>query len=142
MLKNYTSNRKDTFVRIQKALTSHGVTKLMFEYTTRGQVEAVIFSLTINDRNVGFKLPANVTAVEDIFRESSRNKALTSLMYEQAYRTAWANICDWVEAQMALIETNQVEMPQIFLPYVIQKDGRSYYEHAKDNQFLLGSPNE
>jgi hypothetical protein len=34
---------------------------------------------------------------------------------EYVYRVAWRNIRDWVFAQLALYETEIVEMPQVFL---------------------------
>ena len=34
---------------------------------------------------------------------------------EQAYRVAWRNILDWVEAQMALLEIGMAKMEEVFL---------------------------
>jgi hypothetical protein len=57
----------------------------------------------------------------------------------QAVRTAWRIVKDWVEAQMALVETQMVTTQQVFLPYAIMKDGRTLTEHVEQNPaFLLG----
>jgi len=39
--------------------------------------------------------------------------------FEQAERTAWRIIKDWVEAQMAIVAAGQAVMEEVFLPYVI-----------------------
>ena len=40
--------------------------------------------------------------------------------YDQAYRVAWRNILDWVQAQMALLEIGMAKMEEVFLPYMQQ----------------------
>lgn len=58
---------------------------------------------------------------------------------EQAVRTAWRIVKDWVEAQMALVETRMVTTQQVFLTYAVMKDGRTLSEHVQsDPKFLLG----
>ena len=52
---------------------------------------------------------------------------------EYCYKVAWANIKDWVEAQMALYETQMVSMPQIFLPFVRTKNGQTLFELVATN---------
>jgi hypothetical protein len=56
----------------------------------------------------------------------------------EAYRVAWANIKDWVEAQMALYETEMVDMPQIFLPFAVDSKGETLYDRVGRGEFLLG----
>ena len=38
---------------------------------------------------------------------------------EQVYRTAWRIIKDWVEAQLALLETEMVHFEEVFMPYIL-----------------------
>ena len=38
---------------------------------------------------------------------------------EQANRTAWRIIKEWIPAQMALIETEMVTVEEVFLPYML-----------------------
>jgi hypothetical protein len=45
-------------------------------------------------------------------------------------------------AQLALYETQMVELPQVFLPFVTGKGGKTLYEQVSSGQFLLGSGNE
>jgi hypothetical protein len=54
-----------------------------------------------------------------------------------AYNVAWANIKDWILAQMALYETQIVTMPQIFLPFLMLGKGQTLYNQLENKQFLL-----
>jgi len=51
---------------------------------------------------------------------------------QQAERTAWKIVADWVDAQLAMVELAQVEILQVMLPYVYDpaKD-QTLYEMAK-----------
>jgi len=40
---------------------------------------------------------------------------------------------------MAILETEMVQMEQIFLPYVITQGGRTLYEVMVERHFLLGT---
>lgn len=80
-----------------------------------------------------FILPANVDGVMAVFK-NQRVKADR----EQAERTAWRNVRDWIMAQMAFIESENVQMDEIFLPYLT--DGKkTLYEAYKSGQLLLGN---
>ena len=58
---------------------------------------------------------------------------------EHARDVSWRIIKDWVEAQMALIETRMVTSAQVFLPDAVTKDGQTVYEYiANHTQLLLG----
>lgn len=85
----------------------------------------------------GIKLPANVDAVHKVL-----NRQKVKCDREQAERVAWRILKDWVEAQMAILESQMVQMDEIFLPYMIAKEGLTTYELYKNNQLLLGGPSE
>jgi hypothetical protein len=49
---------------------------------------------------------------------------------------------DWVEAQLAIIETRMVTTAQVFLPYAVTTNGQTLYEYIGQNtQLLLGEGN-
>lgn len=58
---------------------------------------------------------------------------------EQAERTAWRNIRDWVLAQMAFVEAGNVEVDEVFLPYLTDGKGRTLYQVYQSGQLLLGN---
>src|SRR6185295_20363086 len=128
-LKNYTSSGRNTFDKIQNILSMHGANKVMFDYK-EGKVIAITFSLEIQGKTMGFRLPALVENVEQILyggkkksKYSSEFKEITDAQREQAYKTAWANIRDWIDAQLALVATQQVKIHHVFLPFLIMKGG-------------------
>jgi hypothetical protein len=135
-LKNYTSKSTNTFDRIQKCLASHGAQKLMFDYGNTGEITALSFAMDVEGKVVGFRLPARIDQVEGILKQSYR-RTHPKLLHEQAYRTGWANIRDWVEAQMALIDTRMAKMQEVFLPYMTRRDGKTLYESLEDTKFML-----
>ena len=57
---------------------------------------------------------------------------------EYVYRVAWRDIRDWVMAQLALYETESVDMPQVFLSFATDAKGQTLYEKMVDGEFLLG----
>jgi len=69
---------------------------------------------------------------------------------ERKYKTqtharcvAWRIVKDWVRAQLALIESGQATLPQLFLPHAVRADGRTFFEVvAAEPQLLLGRGGE
>ena len=57
--------------------------------------------------------------------------------YDQSLRVAWRNIKEWTESQMALIAAGQAKIEQVFLPYVLNKNGQTFFEIFEENQKLL-----
>lgn len=55
----------------------------------------------------------------------------------------WTSNITRVISQMALHETQMVDMPQIFLPFAVGYSGQTLYEHVQsDPGFLLGDAND
>jgi len=52
-------------------------------------------------------------------------------------RVSWRILKDWVEAQMALVETHMVTLEQVFLPYAVTDDGQTIYDRLRGSNFLL-----
>lgn len=135
-LKNATSTSKNTFDAIQKTLAAHKVKQIVFDYGDGGRIISISFSIEVSGVLYPFRLPARIENVEKILYG---NRRLTPTQKEQAYRTAWANIRDWITAQMAMIDTGMVKSEEVFLPYMIAHDGRTFFEAMVGHQFLLPS---
>ena len=90
---------------------------------------------------IQFRLPAEVAPVAYIMEhDGDIPRGLRTP--EQARRVAWRIIKDWVEAQMAIVATKMVTLPQVFLPYAVNKNGQTLYQIVAENpQLLLGDPN-
>lgn len=150
MLLNYTTkiDPDKTAAEITRCLTRHGAQAIMTEYDpSTSYIVALSFKITVGDQSMGFKLPCDWKPVHAIMFPKSnrmiwndaRRRKLESDQQLQAVRTAWRIVKDWVEAQMALVETKMVSTQQVFLPYAVMRDGRTLAEHvSEDPKFLLG----
>lgn len=133
-IKNYTST-VDAFIsvgEIQSALARVGATKIMVDYID-GKPTAVSFAINTSMGARGFSLPA---PVEGTLRVFTRQKIKGDR--NQAEKTAWRNVRDWVLAQCALIESCDVPVDQVFLPYLTDKTGKTLYQVYSSGQLMLG----
>lgn len=134
-IKNYTTEVDvyKSLGEIQAALAGHGARKIMVDYDIVGQPTGVMFMLETPAGPRGFCLPANVAGVQAVFAQQ-KVKAKAG----QAERTAWRNIRDWVLAQMAIIEAGQVDLEEVFLPYLTDGRGRTLYQLYQGGHLALG----
>ena len=92
----------------------------------------------MGDQTIGFRLPCDWKPVLDIL-ENDKKVPRYKVTREQAVSTAWRIVKDWVEAQMALVETRMATTQEVFLPYAIMPDGHTLAEKIiSDPKFLLG----
>lgn len=133
-IKNYTTTVEvyKSLGEIQASLAGHGARKIMVDYDAKGQPVGVMFGIETPVGPRGFCLPANVDGVRAIFAKQ-RVKASPG----QAERTAWRNVRDWVKAQMAIIEAGQVEMEEVFLPYLSNGRGQTLYQLYQSGHLAL-----
>lgn len=122
-----------TIGAIQGALVKHGAKKIMQDYDDAGRIAAICFAIDTPGGVRGIKLPANVAAVQAVLKHQK-----VKCDYEQAERVAWRIIKDWVEAQMAILESQMVQMDEIFLPYMVDKQGQTLYAAYQNGRLMLG----
>ena len=104
----------------------------MSEYENN-EVSAIAFQLEMEGQVLSFRLPINVDGVlRAIKRDTVRNEFKNK---EQATRTAWRILKDWVEAQMALVESNQADLAEVFLPHLQDSTGQTIYNRLKSGGF-------
>jgi len=125
-------NTAQLFQNLQKILAAHGATKMMFDYGNNGKIEALTFAVKHNEKLIPIILPAKVNKVQTILEEQG-----IRCDDDHAYRVAWRNIYDWVDAQFALIETDQATLPQVFLPYIVTGNNETMIDRFNNNQLLL-----
>lgn len=132
-IKNYTT-KVDAYTsigEIQSALARHGATKVMIDYEN-GKPVAVTFALPGLRGLRGFTLPAAVDGTMRVFQQQK-----IKADREQAENTAWRNIRDWVLAQVALVESCDVPMDEVFLPYLTDGKGCTFYQLYARGQLAL-----
>jgi len=137
-LLNYTTkiDADKTAAEIAKELSTHGARAVLTEYDEKeGLVTAISFKINIGGNDISFKLPCDWKPVYEVMVKDKKfptgswqsavekREKMQSDLRAQSVRTAWRIVKDWVEAQMALIETHMATTQQVFLPYAIMKDG-------------------
>jgi len=142
-LKNYTTQKEvtETVGDIHKKLAKAGAKKIMFEYDDDSHLTAIRFIINTPEGERAILLPANIDRVQEVLKKQQAakgNKAKIDSSYEQAERTAWRIVLNWVEAQLAILETEMVEVSQLFLPYFVNGQGQTLFEIYKSGQLLLG----
>ena len=137
-IKNYTTtiNANKTIGEIQELLSKHGANAIMTEYKD-GEVIGLSFKIMTSRGEMGIRLPANTERVLQVLKNQRKKNNQVKDTMEQATKTAWRIIKDWIDAQMAILETEMVEMEEIFLQYVINNNGQTLYQAFKNNQLML-----
>lgn len=143
MLKNYTSTvpASRSVAYIESKLVANGAQKILKQYSPAGSLTGICFTLPVEGNDILFSLPARIENCERVLeaRLSSRAQPATrKKVPEQAERTAWKILSDWVEAQMAMIELAQVEPMEVFLPYVYDPiKEQTFFETVKEKKFKM-----
>ena len=139
-IKNYTT-KVDVFTslgQIQGILVKHGAKKIMQDYDDKGRIVAVCFAIETPVGKHAVRLPANVEKVLAVL-----HKQRVNCDYEQAERVAWRIVKDWIDAQMAILESEMVDIGEIFLPYMIATpEGHTAYQMFAQGQLLLSDGQE
>jgi hypothetical protein len=145
-IKNYTSSipAATSMGRIEEMLVEAGARDIHKSYNNNQQCDAMIFVMIVPNipQPLHFKLPAKVEACYDALWKmycktvKKPSEAMKETIRAQASRTAWKIMHDWVELQISLIQLEQLESMEAFLPYVYNADTKeTFYEHAKNSKF-------
>ena len=133
-LLNYTTKVDvyTTLGAIQGQLVKHGARKIMQDYDEQGRITSLSFLIDTPAGQRGIRLPANTDAVLAVLK-----KQKVSCDRAQAERVAWRIVKDWVEAQMAILESEMVMLDDIFLPYMVNASGQTLFQAYRNNQLML-----
>lgn len=140
-LKNYTSDvhASTSMSRIEQYLVAAGATDISKKYEDQVCI-AIQFRMLIELKPVFFKLPARVDACfKVLWAEVKKPQPGTKeRTMQQAEKTAWKIICDWVQVQLSMIQLEQAELLQVFLPYVMNPHTeQTFYNTIKTGGFKL-----
>jgi hypothetical protein len=135
---NYTTKipADKTVSEIQAILVKKGAQKFVFDYDNGRIPSAVSFALMMGEQMTYFSLPVNYAGVLNAMTKD-RDIPRSHCTKEQAIRTAWRITKIWILAQIALIEAGAVELPEVFFPYAVTKNGNTLYKELKANPTLL-----
>jgi len=122
---------EQTVTEIQRILGKYGASAVMTEYE-KGEIVSVTFKIKLGERWLPFLLPCRWQPVHKNFLlrreggQSLRHKIADDII--QAKRVAWRQILRWIEAQMALVETEMVDIKEVFMPYIQVSLTQTFYQ--------------
>lgn len=132
---NYTTEiaAEKTVAQIQAMLAKAKAQAVMSEYDSEGVLVAISFRIITPSGLLTFRLPGNVQKTYQVLVRQRVPAKLQSR--DQAARVAWRIIKDWLEAQLALVSAEMVDLEQVFLPYAQMTNGDTFYEIMKSKSF-------
>ena len=107
------------------------------DYDEGERVTAITFTLECFGNVHAFRLEAKPEGVKAVMAKE-RSKCND----EQAERIAWRNLKDWIAAQVALVETEQATMDELFFPKLVDRNEKTLYEVFQTGQLMLGDGGE
>lgn len=124
-----------TVAEIQQILARNGASAILLDYESMN-VSAVSFQYDVSGQKVPFRLPCRWQALETALRKSGKRPRYDDTYESWARRVAWRQILRWVEAQMALVETNMVKVQEVFFPYIQTRTGKTIFELQEQRGFM------
>jgi hypothetical protein len=119
---NYTTTiaAGKTVAEIQELLGAHGADRVMVGYTAK-RPSSVSFSLVTPAGPRAFTLPVEVTAMHRVLQHQAGRREIDRRYStaEQAERTAWRVVKDWLAAQLTLVSAEMASLETVMLPYLV-----------------------
>lgn len=144
-LLNYTTTIpvERTVGEIQARLARNGARAITLDYGPSGQPIALAFQIETKLGLVGYRLPADLDAVHRVLTQQHASGKVPRrfVTKEQAARVGWRILKDWLEAQLALLETRMSSLDEIMLPWMIAgPGGETVYRLFESRQLALPAP--
>ena len=126
-----------TVGEIQRILGVYGAAAVMTQYENK-EVVAVSFQIIFLDKTIPFVLPCRWEPIYNVLLKRRKRVKESDIaeFQEQAKRVAWRQILRWVEAQLALVDTEMVKIQEVFLPYIqVGIKGQTLYQQLEAKKF-------
>ncbi|HEY9351639.1 MAG TPA: hypothetical protein VIP28_00250 [Nocardioides sp.] len=143
---NYTTKiaATKTVGEIQAMLAKAGASRIATDYEDGG-ASGLTFSLTTPHGPKLFSLPVDVRAMHRLLVSECNDGKLRSggvsiavlTSREHAERVAWRVMKDWLEAQLALVQTQMVQIDQVLLPYLHVDGDTTLYAAYRERESAL-----
>lgn len=133
---NYTTTvaAAKTVSQVQTLLAKHGAGTIAVRYED-GRAAGVTFDLETPHGRRAFTLPVDVEAIYQVLVKQRVQPKYRSL--DQAERIAWRIAKDWLEAQLAIIESQMVSLTQVMLPYLHVDGAKTLYQAYEERESAL-----
>jgi hypothetical protein len=145
-LRNYTSTvpAERSISQIEARLAAAGASGIMKLYGPDKRPSSLVFELDLGNGHapVKIRVPANQEACfqamwkQHCMTHRQPRESTKESLQDQATRTAWKIVADWVDIQISMIVMKQVEFLEVFLPYVW--DGKqTFFEAVRGGGFKM-----
>ena len=132
-----------TAQEITLLLAKAGVSAVQTEYTDK-KVVAMSFMITVNNKDIPFRLPVQTEPLFRHFQDRRRDSYSRCESAErdraQGERVAWRQIYRWIQAQLALVQVGMVQLEEVFLPYWQTGLNETLYQRLAATEFQLSLP--
>ena len=140
-IRNYTSSVPVTnsINYIEHRLSTAGASHIAKFYEGNRPV-GMIFQITHNNVPLTFKLPAKSESVFNVLYNAVKRPRPSTKdnIRMQSDRTAWKILSDWIDIQVTMIQLEQAEFTEVFLPYFYdQKSNKTLFEKVASNEIRL-----
>lgn len=126
-----------TVAEIQSLLGQYGCSGIMIMYEG-GEVKSLCFQIVFKNRELPFKLPCRWESIYKIMQSEIKRPREGKFedLKAQAKRVAWRQILRWVQAQLALVDTDMVQIQEVFFSYMqVNIEGQTFYESIEQKGF-------
>ena len=124
---------------VSSVLVQAGATSVSVRYAD-GKLCGMSWTMPVGIQELLFAMPARIEPVYKLLksrRSGYIDKQLDARIRAQAERVAWRQLLRWVQAQLAMIDTGMVKRGEVFMPYIQQPDGSTFYEFFESKQLSL-----
>lgn len=140
-IRNYTSSVPviNSINFIEHRLSTAGASHIAKFYEGNRPV-GMIFQIIQNNIPLTFKLPAKSESVFNVLYNAVKRPrpSTKETIRMQSDRTAWKILSDWVDIQVTMIQLEQAEFAEVFLPYFYdQKSNKTLFEKVIANEIKL-----
>lgn len=123
-----------TISEITTRLVKAGARGVATEYDPNGRLVGIEFAIPFGSETLRYRLPCRLAAVREVLKR--QRVAATYLKPDHVERVAWRILGDWIAAQLAIIETEMVTLPQVMLPYMRTETGETVFERFETTRAL------
>ncbi len=128
-----TVSAENTAAQVSKMLAMKGVSRTSTLYDGEGRACGIGFSMPTPHGVREYELAVNSAGVLAAMT-ADRSVRSSYCTPEQAHKTAWRIMKDWVEAQIAVVEAQLSTLDQIMLPHLVVAEGRTLYSVYRERE--------
>lgn len=129
---------------IQKILMEFGASRVMQEFKDR-KITGLSFILELQGRPIPFSMPIRTDALFKLIQKTrpyNNRERYEDYDRERAERIAWRQLLRWLQAQLAFVQTGQVEAGEVLMAF-IKVSGKTMFQQMIESNFLaLESPHK